>query len=153
MPTGAKLIGALAFAALAFFISDLIKPLLPEGSQLGWFSPLNAFIGAIMGWRIMGKGAGNSYRQTFGYGLTTLFATTFWCLLVWAGNEMLKNSIRLRYDGPIEALQEMAQLFFEYAKLAAVNEVVLPGLIGALFAAWLTHFFAKPRPEPSPFEQ
>ncbi len=27
MPTGGKLIAALAFAALAYFISDLIKPL------------------------------------------------------------------------------------------------------------------------------
>ena len=153
MPTGAKLIGALAFAALAYFISDLIKPLLPEGTQLGWFSPLNAFIGAMMGWRIMGKGAGVSYRQTFGYGLTTLFATTFWCLLVWAGHEMLKNSMRLRYDGPMEALQEMAQMFFENASIAAVNEVIWPGVVGALFAAWLTHFFAKQREEVSTFER
>lgn len=147
MPTGAKLIGALAFAALAYFLSDLIKPLLPEGSRLGLFSPLNAFIGALMGWSIMGKGAGNNYRQTFGFGLTTLFATVFWCLLLWAGYEMLKRSLRLYYDGPIEALQEMAELFVGYAQLAAVNEVIWPAVIGALFAAWLTHFFVKPRAE------
>lgn len=141
MPTGAKLVGALAFAALAYFISDLIKPLLPEGTQLGRFSPLNALIGAAMGWKIMGKGAGESYQRTFGYGLTTLAATAFWCLLVWAGYEMLQNSLRMRYDGPVEALQEMAQLFVDYAKLAAVSQVVWPAIIGALFAAWLTHFF------------
>ncbi|NNE89751.1 MAG: TrgA family protein [Silicimonas sp.] len=143
MPTGAKLIGGLAFAALAYFISDLIKPLLPEGSQLGWFSPLNAIIGFLMGWTIMGKGAGETYRRTFGYGLTTLVATAFWSLLVWSGYEMLKLSIRMRFDGPIEALQGMAQEFVDYAKLAAVNEVVWPAVIGALFAAWVTHFFAK----------
>ena len=108
MPTGAKLIGGIAFAFLAYFVSDLIKPLLPEGTQVGWFSPLNAIIGWLMGWTIMGKGAGDSYRKTFGYGLTTLVATAFWCILVWAGYEMLQNSIRLRYDGPIEALQAMA---------------------------------------------
>lgn len=147
MPTGAKLIGAIAFAALAYFVSDLIKPLLPEGSRMGLLSPLNALVGCVMGWTIMGKGAGISYRQTFGYGLTTLIATAFWCLLVWAGYEMLKRSLRLYYDGPVEALQEMAQLFVEYAQLTAVNEVVWPGIVGALFAAWLTHFFAKPRAE------
>lgn len=141
MPTGAKLVGALAFAALAFFISDLIKPLFPEGTRFGWFSPLNALIGAVMGWRIMGKGAGDTYRRTFGFGLTTLAATAFWSLLVWSGNEMLKNSMRLRYDGPVEALQEMAQIFVDYARVAAVSQVVWPAIIGALFAAWLTHFF------------
>ena len=143
MPTGAKLIAGLAFAALAFFITDLIKPLLPEGSRLTWFSPLNAFVGFLMGWTIMGKGAGKTYRQAFGYGLTTLFATAFWCLLVWSGYEMLQRSLRLYYDGPVEALQEMAQLFVDYAKLAAVNEVLWPAIIGALFVAWLTEFFAR----------
>ena len=143
MPTGAKLIAGLAFAALAYFITDLIKPLLPEGSRLTWFSSVNALVGLLMGWTIMGKGAGKTYRQAFGYGLTTLFATTFWCLLVWSGYEMLQRSFRLYYDGPVEALQEMAQLFVDYAKLAAENGVVWPAIIGALFVAWLTEYFAR----------
>lgn len=143
MPTGAKLVAALAFAALAFFLSDLIKPLYPEGTQFGWFSPLNAAIGAVMGWRIMGTGAGDTYRRTFGYGLTTLAATVFWCLLIWSGHEMLINSTRLRYDGPVEALQEMAQIYVDHARTAGVSQVIWPALIGALFAGWLTHFFAS----------
>jgi hypothetical protein len=143
MPTGAKLIGGIAFAFLAYFISDLVKPQLPEGTQVSWLSPLNGFIGLLMGWKIMGRGAGKTYRQTFGYGLTTLVATTFWSLLVWSGYAMLQNSIRLRYDGPIEALQDMAQISVDYAKVAGVQEVILPAVVGALFAAWITHFFAK----------
>ena len=143
MPTGGKLIAALAFAALAFFISGLIIPLLPEGTQVGKFGPINALIGAAMGWTIMGKGAGNKLRQSLGYGLTTLAAITFWALIVWAGYEMLQNSIRLRYDGPVEALQDMAQLAIDYAKIAAVQTVVLPAVVGAIFMAWLTDFFAR----------
>ena len=143
MPTGGKLIAAIAFAALAYFISDLIKPLLPEGAQVKLLSPINAIIGLLMGWTIMGKGAGRTYRQTFGYGLTTLFATTFWCLLLWSGYEMLQNSMRMRYDGPVEALQEMAQIFVDYAKLVAVKAVVWPAVLGALFFAWVTHFFVR----------
>ncbi len=91
----------------------------------------------------MGKGAGNSLRQSFGYGLTTLAATIFWALVVWAGYEMLQNSVKLRYDGPIEALQDMAQLAIDYAKLVAVQAVVLPAVIGAIFMAWVTDFFAR----------
>lgn len=143
MPTAGKLIGAIVFAALAYFITDLIKPLLPEGSRMGWFSQVNALVGLAMGWTIMGRGAGKTYRQSLGFGLTTLAATVFWCLVVWSGYEMLRRSMRMYYDGPVEALQEMAQLMIDYAKLAAVNEVIIPAIVGALFVSWLTEFFAR----------
>ncbi|MEL7151735.1 MAG: TrgA family protein [Pseudomonadota bacterium] len=143
MPTGAKLIGAITFMALAYFISDLIKPLLPEGTNVSRLSEINAIVGLLMGWRVMGKGAGHTYKQSLGYGLTTLAATVFWSLLVWSGYEMLQRSIKMYYDGPVEALQEMAALYVEYAKLAAVQEVVIPALIGAIFVSWLTEYFAR----------
>lgn len=143
MPTGGKLIAAICFAALAYFVTDLIKPLLPEGTQVGLFSEINALVGLTMGWVIMGKGAGKTFRQSLGYGMTTLAATIFWCLVVWSGYEMLQKSLKLRYDGPVEALQDMAQLAIDYAKLAAVNEVVWPAVIGAVFMAWVTDFFAR----------
>jgi len=143
MPTGGKLVAAIAFAALAYFITDLVKPLLPEGSRIGWFSPVNAVIGMVMGWTIMGKGAGNTYRQSVGYGLTTVAATVFWALMCWSGYEMIRRSMRLYYDGPVEAMQEMAQLFLDYGKLAAVHEVIWPVLVGGIFVSWLTEFFAR----------
>ena len=145
MPTGGKLIGAIAFAALAYFISDLVKPLLidSEGSRTALLSPINAFVGLIMGWRLMGRGAGRTYRQSFGFGLTTIFAITFWCLLIWSGYKMIGRAMDLRYDGPVEALQQMAALFLEYGRLIAVPEVLWPAIIGALFMAWLTEFFAR----------
>ena len=96
-----------------------------------------------MGWTIMGRGAGKTYRQAFGFGLTTLAATVFWCLVVWSGYKMILRSIAQRYDGPTHALQAMAELFLEYAKLAAVDEVIIPAIVGALFMAWLTEFFAR----------
>ncbi len=145
MPTGGKLIGAIVFAALAYFISDLIKPLLidTEGSRVGWLSPVNALIGLAMGWTIMGKGAGKNYRQSLGYGVTTLAATVFWCLVFWAGYKMILRSMAQRYDGAMHALQGMAELVIDYARLIAVDEVVLPALIGVVFVSWLTEFFAR----------
>ena len=145
MPTGGKLIAALVFAALAYFISDLIKPFLVEtkGTRLDWFSPINALIGAIMGWIIIGKAAGQRYWTSFGYGLTTLAATVFWCLFWWAGWEMVRKSTRRSYDGAVEALQDMTQIFIEFALLAAQQEVVIPAIVGALFVSWLTEFFGK----------
>lgn len=143
MPTGGKLVGAIVFAMLAYWLSDLVKPLLPENKSAGLMSEFNALIGLVMGWKIMGKGAGETYRQTFGYGLTTVAATVFWCLTMWAGYEMLRQAIRKRFDGPMEALREMAQLFLDYGRLIAVQDIIWPAIVGGLFLAWVTHFFAR----------
>jgi hypothetical protein len=57
---------------------------------------------------------------------------------------MILRSMAQRYDGAMHALQGMAELFLEYAKLiAAHNEVWLPAIVGALFVSWLTEFFAR----------
>jgi len=145
MPTGGKLIGAIAFAALAFFISDLLKPILEptQGTRVGSLSPVNAIIGLLMGWTLIGKWAGNTYRQSFGFGLTTLAATVFWCALFWAGHKMLGQSVDLRYDGPTDALSDMGKMFVEHLKLFSIQAVLVPAIVGALFMSWLTEFFAR----------
>jgi len=145
MPTAGKLIGAIAFAALAYFISDLVKPLLEptEGTRVGALSRVNGFIGLLVGWVIMGKGAGKTYRQAFGYGLTALAATTFWCIVFWSGYKMVLRSMDMRYDGAMHALQGMAQLAIDFTKLISVQEIVIPAIVGALFVSWLTEFFAR----------
>jgi len=42
MPTAAKLIGAAAFAVLAWLVSDLVMGELPEGSSAKWLHEVNA---------------------------------------------------------------------------------------------------------------
>ena len=143
MPTAAKLIGAIAFAVLAYFVSDLVKPLLPEGTQYGLLSPINAVFGFLMGWRIVGRAAGRGYVAAMGYALTTLAAIVFWCLLLWGSYEMLRRATRLRYDGPVEALQDMAFLMSEYAVLAATSQIVITAIVGAMLCGWLTEFFSR----------
>ena len=142
MPTSGKLIGAIAFALLAWFVSDLVKQLLPEGTAVGMLSPVNAFIGLLLGWRILGARAGEGMTATTGHAITTAVSVTFMCLLAWGGYEMYKRSIRMYYDGPVEALQEMALLMGEYAAVAATPQTIGTLLVGALFAGWVTEAFA-----------
>ncbi len=145
MPTGGKLIGAIAFAALAYFISDLLKPLLEptEGTRVGALSWVNAIIGGLMGWSLIGKWAGKTYRQSIGFGLTTLAATVFWCALFWGGHKMLGRSVDLRYDGPTAALSDMGRMFLENIQMVTNQEILIPALVGAVFFSWLTEFFAR----------
>ena len=95
------------------------------------------------GLTILGRGAGKTFRQAFGYGFTTLAATVFWSLIWWSGYNMIRQSMRLRYDGPVEALQEMAQTVVVYAELVAVPEVYWPAVVGTIFVSWFTEFFAR----------
>ena len=143
MPTAPKLIAALLFGALAFFISDLVKPQLPEGTQLGLFGPINAAVGALMGWRISGARAGFSMRASLGYGLTTTAITVFWCLFIWAGYIMVEASMRLRYDGPMDALQDMGVMMVEYARTLATPSILGSLFVGSLFFGWLTEQVAR----------
>jgi hypothetical protein len=138
MPTASKLVAALLFGSLAFFVSDLIKPLLEEGTQVGWFSLVNPIVGAVMGWRISGARVGHSIRASLGYGITTVAATVFWCLFIWAGYLMVEASMRLRYDGPMEALQDMGAMMIEFARTMATPTVIGSLVVGGLFFGWLT---------------
>lgn len=138
MPTAAKIIGGVFFAALAYFVTDLMKPTLPEGTQVGLFSPINAFFGFLMGWRLLGKRAGAGMKAAFGNGLTTAAATYFWCLLFWAFYKMVDKSTKLRYDDPTEALVDMFTMMMEDAVTVSNVETIGALVIGSLIVAWIT---------------
>lgn len=143
MPTASKLVGAVLFAALAWFISDLAKPLLVEGTRVGLLSPVNAAFGGILGWRLMGRGTGQGMRTALGYGLTTALMTAFWALLFWSAYVMVVRSTRLYYNGPTEAVQDMFALFYDYASTVATGEVIGSLLIGAMIFGWLTEMVSR----------
>jgi len=146
MPTAPKLIATLLFGTLAFYVSDLVKPLLPPGTQFGYFSIVNLLVGALMGWRISGTRAGHSVRASLGYGLTTAAVTVFWCLLIWSGYLMVEASMRLRYDGPFEALQAMGGMMIEFTRTMATGPILGSLLVGSLFFGWLTEQVARRYP-------
>ncbi len=143
MPTGGKIVAAIAFAALCWIISGFIPPLLPEGLPTGMLQPVNAAVGFILGWRILGRNAGEGIVPTIGHASTTTVATVFWCLIIWSGKLMITNSMRLRYDGPIEALQDMAVEAIAYLKLIATPEIIIGLLIGTLVTAMVTESAAS----------
>ena len=143
MPTAPKLIAAVLFAALAWFVSDLFKPELPEGSRLGLLSPVNAIIGFLMGWRISGARAGTSMKAALGYGITTAVAIVFWCLFIWSAYLMVVQSTRMRYDGPVAALQDMALKMVEYGEMLLRGDIIGSLLVGALVFGWITEQVAR----------
>ena len=143
MPTAAKLIGAILFAALAWFVSEQVKLLLPsEGAGANLLSPLNALIGLAMGWRIAGARAGDGFVAAVGLGMTTIFATIFWALLVWSTVEMLERAVSGRYRGPIEAMEGLGDLMLAYSSMIVEPNVVGAALFGSILCAMITEYFS-----------
>ncbi len=143
MPTAAKLVAALAFAFLGFVTAEFIKPLMPEGTQFGYFSPYCAAVGGLCGWFVMGSLASEQSRRTWESGIRTTVTMVFWCVLGLSIYEMTLQSMKLRYDGPIAALQGMFEIALEYLVIM-VNAAVLGTLfVGGLIAAHLTRWAAQ----------
>jgi hypothetical protein len=146
MPTAPKLVAALVFGFVAWFAAGLIIPhvqAVHPGTQFGWFGEVIAGIGALMGWVMSGRQAGGGIRSGIGYGLTTVGLIVFWGLFFVAGEEALGRSLRVLYDGPIEAISDMVKLIIEDFAIMAKPDVIIWLLAGAVFGGVLTEMSAR----------
>lgn len=138
MLTAARLVAALCFALLGFVVSEQIKPLMPGDTQFGYFSQVNAAIGFIVGWLVVGRRAGRGGNAAIGNGLTGAAALTFWGLFIQAGREALRLTLDGRYREPVEAVVSIFQIGIEYFVIMATPTVLgtlaIGGIIGALIA-------------------
>jgi hypothetical protein len=137
MLTAAKMVAGILFAGLAWYVSQLIKPLFPEGTNTGWFAEVNAVISFLVAWQIAGPRAGTSWSGAVSYGLTTTVAMTFWAVFLHSGGEMVRKSLQKLYDGPSEAVVDVFALTLEHAMLMATPEVLGMLVAGGVLAAIL----------------
>jgi hypothetical protein len=140
MPTASRLFGAIFYAALTWYVSELFKPLMPEGTNFGRFSEYNALIGLVCGWVYMGLRYGNKTSSAIGSGLTTMFTTLFWVLLLNAIREMIRLSLRKQYDGPVDAVVGVFQLMIKFGQMLLTPEIIitllLAGAVGGIISGW-----------------
>lgn len=138
MPTAGRFVGAVLFGFIAWYVSELYKPLMPEGTNFGNFSEYNAVLGIVVGWVMLGLRAHPDRNASVGAGLTTAFALLFWGLLIHGIVEMLKLSLRKRYDGAGEAVIGVFQLMMKYAMMMATPEIIVTLFVGGMLAGSLS---------------
>jgi hypothetical protein len=142
MPTAAKLVAALCFAALAYVVSELIKPLMPASTVLGYFSIVNAGIGLLCGWIIVGSRAGRGSSAAISNGVTGTVALVFWGLFIHATNEMVANAFARKYRTMVEATVSIFEIGIEYGTIMLDVRVILTLLAGGIVAGMLAEFAA-----------
>jgi hypothetical protein len=137
MPTAARLVSAICLAIVAYIISEMVKPLMPESTNFGYFVPVNIVLGLGVGWFVMGKRVGRGITAGINNGLTGVFVLMLWGLGVQSINEMVRLAMRNRYDGPFEAIVAVFQIGASWARdiatvdmgIALVVSAVIVGLI------------------------
>lgn len=143
MPTAARLVAAILLAILGWILSDLVRPLLPEGTDFGLFNYINAGIGVCVGWGVMGRRAGRGFVQGINNGLTGMAVLVLWGLFTHSTIEMFRLAMRNRYDGAMEAITAIFLIGSEYGVLIATPAVIGTALASALIIGPAVDFAAN----------
>ena len=127
MPTAAKLVAAIALAAVMYLATVTFIPGLPEGTQTGYIREIAAGIGFFCGWFFVGRAPGNTFPEAMSTGLKGAVIACFWVLLAASGYLMIRRSMRMMYDGAFDAVLGVFEQLIELGALLFV-----PGVIGVL---------------------
>jgi hypothetical protein len=142
MPTAAKLISAIFFAVLGWVLADLYVPGLDRGPNVGRLREICAAVGAVSGWSVMGKLVGDGMWLALGSGLRTAVTLAFFCFLGFSTYDMVLQSTKRVYEGPMEAVLGIFEIMVAYLAVAMtpgfVGTLVVGGMIGGCIAEW-TH--------------
>lgn len=130
MPTAARLAAAIFLAVLAFAVSTQVMPLMPEGTDFGYFVQFNMAVGFVVGWFYMGKRAGFGFVPSLNNGLTGMALLVIFALLSHGAWEMFRLAKRLRYDGPFEAVSAIFTIALDYFFVIAVPQVWVTLVVG-----------------------
>lgn len=132
MPTAARLVAGILLAILGWVLSDIVRPLMPEGTAFGWFNYVNAFIGLCVGWSVIGSRVGRGFVASINNGVTGTAVLILWCLFVHSCYEMFRLAMRNRYDGPMEALMSIFLIGSEFGIMIATPTFFGVAVVGAL---------------------
>lgn len=138
MPTAARLVAAAGLALIAFLVSGMVIPLLPEGLDMGYFTQINIAVGAVSGWVVMGKRAGRGTVPAINNGLGGVAVMLFWALFIYGSIEMFDRAMRNRYGGPFEAVAAIFELIAEYGLLIATVNIIAAVVIGGILTGLAT---------------
>jgi len=137
MPTGARLTAAISLALLAFVVSGQVMPLMPEGTEFGYFTHVNVVLGLLTGWIFMGRRVGHGLVPAINNGLTGAAVMVLWALFIQGAWEMFRLAMRNRFDGPFEALLAIFTLSVDYFFVIAVPTVLISLAVGGCLAGLL----------------
>lgn len=132
MPTAARFIAAIFFAATAYYVTNLAKPAFPEGTQLGLFTPWSMAVSFLCGWKVVGRLIGRGWTSAINTGLYGILVCVFFVTLLFSVNEMVKRSRDFRYDGPMEAVVGIFEIALDYGAYLLDTQILVALLVSGV---------------------
>lgn len=136
MPTSAKLMAAVCFAVVGWVLANYYAMNMPDASAAGPIREGAAVVGAFVGWMVMGPSVGRGYVEAAGSGIKTAVVLAVVALFFLALREMIDNSVKMRYDGALDAIldvfQTMAKRSVSLLSLGVFGTILLGGIIAGL---------------------
>ncbi|SMR71700.1 hypothetical protein SAMN04488030_1030 [Aliiroseovarius halocynthiae] len=143
MPTAAKFISAVILAAIGWMCAEMVKPLMPEGSDPRYFSQTCAIAGWLVGWFYLGPRADRELGTMGSNAGTTTFVQVIFTLFIFSFVEMIERSLKKRYDGPIEGLQDIFVIGGEMMLEYTTAEIVAVAILGGFIASKVAFYAAR----------
>jgi hypothetical protein len=140
MPTAAKLVASVLFAMLSFFVADLYRQGITDGTRTAYLLPGCAAIGLICGWRVMGRLVGKGMSDAIGSGIRTALTIVFFALLLFSIYEMVVTSTKGLYDGPLQAVLAIFDIMLKYGRGMVTPELLGAVLVGGALAGMATEW-------------
>jgi len=143
MPTAARLAAAVLFGIVGWIMANAHVPALGEGLSVGYFRELVGLLGVVVGWQVMGPSVGKGYREAVGSGLKTVIILVFFALLLFSTYQMVTLSMRMVYDGPMDAVLDVFALMLEQAQRMLTPGVLGSMIIGGAIAGLITERISR----------
>ncbi|MEP3845112.1 MAG: TrgA family protein [Paracoccaceae bacterium] len=142
-PSAGNLVAGMCLMVVAFVVSGMIPSLLPEGTDMGYFTVVNLVLAFIVGWRTIGSRVGRGTTSAITIGLTGSIVLVFWALFVQACNEMTRLAMRNRYGDAFEALIAIFELMTEWFLLMLTAPVLGTLAVGGIISGLVAESAAK----------
>ena len=143
MPTAGRLAGAVFYGLLAGLLAYLLVPFFEESRVPRLWYPLCGVVGILVGWIFVGPRTGQGTGPAIGTGLTGSVAVAFWVLFFLSAYDMIKLSMRGRYDGPMDAVTGVFAIMADHALQFYAPMIVAVWIGGGIIAGLLTDAFGK----------
>lgn len=140
MPDAARLIAAICIGVIAFAVSYLIMPLMPESTEFGSFVYINAILGIVTGWTIMGKRAGRGITAAINNGLGGALMLVLWGLFLHSCYQMFDRAMDNWYNDFFAAMAAIFQFMAEYALVLLDPMVLFTLAAGGVLSGLVTEY-------------
>ena len=134
MPSGTKVASSFCLCALAYILSELVKPTFIEDYNFGYFTYVSMLVGVIVGWTSMGERVGFGLIPAINNGIMGTFSMVASVIFIQSANEMIRLSMRGRYDTLFDALLGIVPIGIDFVVQVSSTALWGTALIGGILA-------------------